>query len=55
MKLKEALIIGQDMSATEAEEAIKEMQEQVLEGENPDDVLHDMGLEPDYIFEIIPF
>jgi hypothetical protein len=53
MNLKEALINGQDMSASEADEAIAEMRERILEGENPEEVLFDMGLEPDYIFDLI--
>jgi len=53
MDLKQALINGQDMSATEADEAIAEMREQILEGENPEEVLFDIGLEPDYIFDLI--
>ena len=52
-ELKQALMSGQDLSAKEADEAIEEMREQIFEGENPDDVLHDYGLEPDYIFDLI--
>lgn len=51
--LKRALMSGQDMSATEADEAIEEMTERVLEGEDPEEVLYEYGLEPDYIFDII--
>jgi hypothetical protein len=52
-ELKKALMSGQDMSADEADEAIEEMREQVLQGANPEEVLHDIGLEPDYVFDII--
>jgi len=52
-ELKQALITGKDMSPTEADEAIEEMQNQVLEGEEPDEVLHDNGLEPDYVFDLL--
>ena len=51
--LKKALMSGQDMSATEADEAIDEMRDQIMEGEDPEEVLYEMGLEPDYIFDII--
>ena len=52
-ELKKALMSGQEMSADEADDAIEDMRDQVLEGENPDDVLYDYGMEPDYIFDII--
>jgi hypothetical protein len=52
-ELKKALIIGQDMSATSADESIEEMRERVFEGENPEEVLEDFGLEPDYIFDLL--
>jgi len=53
MQLKDALMTGQEMSSTEADEAIEDMKEQVLAGDDPDEVLYEYGLEPDYIFEII--
>jgi hypothetical protein len=31
------------------------MQQAVLEGENPEELLYDIGLEPDYVFDILPF
>lgn len=52
-ELKEALITGQDMSENSADEAIEEMRERVYEGENPEEVLEDFGLESDYIFDLI--
>ena len=53
MNLKKALMNGHEMSSTEADEAIQEMREQIFEGEDPEEVLYDMGLEPDYIFDLI--
>lgn len=53
MKLKEALMNSQDLSEQEAEDLISEMKERVLEGENPEEVLREEGLEPDYFFELI--
>jgi hypothetical protein len=34
-------------------EEIEDMRARVLDGEDPDEVLHEAGLEPDYIFDII--
>jgi len=34
---------------------INEMREAVLDGENPEELLYDEGLEPDYVFEILTF
>jgi len=52
-ELKQALITGKDMSPTEADEAIEEMRNQVLEGEDPEELLYEQGLEPDYIFDLL--
>jgi hypothetical protein len=32
---------------------ILEMRQQVAEGEDPEEVLHDIGLEPDYILDLL--
>ena len=42
-----------ELTLEEATELVKEMRERVLDGENPEEVLYDEGLEPDYIFELI--
>lgn len=42
-----------DLTEQEAKNLVEEMRERVYEGENPEDVLYDEGLEPDYIFDII--
>lgn len=39
----------------EAEEIIAEMKARVLDGEDPEEVLYDFGLEPDYVFDILTF
>jgi len=42
------------LSAAEADELIAEARERVLEGEDPEEILHDdFGLEPDYIWDLI--
>lgn len=42
-----------DMTEQEAKELIEELKERVADGEDPEEVLYDEGLEPDYIFELI--
>lgn len=42
------------MSREDARELIQELRQRVLEGEDPEELLHDeLGLEPDYIWELI--
>ena len=53
--VKEILIDRDGMTAEEADEEIRDMKRQVLNGENPEEILYDIGLEPDYIFDIMPF
>ncbi len=42
-----------DISADDAQNIIDEMKEQVLAGEDPEEVLFNEGFEPDYIFDIL--
>ena len=44
---------GQGLSEDEANHLIKEIKIQVMNGEDPEEVLYENGLEPDYIFEIL--
>lgn len=54
MNLKQALMNGQGYSASEAEEEIKDMRDRVWnENEDPEEVLYEYGLEPDYVFDLI--
>jgi hypothetical protein len=54
--LKQVLMSRDGMSSEEADSAISEMRERVLEGEDPEEILLDeYGLEPDYVFDIITF
>ena len=53
MNLKNALMNSQDLSSNEADSLIEEMRERIFEGENPEEILYDEGLEPDYIFDLI--
>jgi len=52
MSLIEALI-GQGLSRAEAADRIEEMNQRFLDGEDPEEILHEEGLEPDYVMEII--
>ena len=52
--IERTLIQRDGYSREEASEALREARERVLDGENPEDILHeDFGLEPDYIWELI--
>jgi len=52
-KLEDVLIVRDQLTIAEAKEIIDEMKERVLEGENPDDLLYEIGLEPDYVFDLL--
>ena len=52
--LKHILMVRDGMTSQEADDAITEAKERVVEGEDPEQILHDdFGLEPDYIFELL--
>jgi hypothetical protein len=53
MTLLKALMNGQDMTKEEAKELILEMKQRVVEGEDPEEVLYEEGLEPDYVLDLI--
>ena len=48
-----ALISSQDMTAQEAFDVVNEMRKRVYQGESPEDVLYEVRLEPDYLFDLI--
>ena len=53
-KVVEILMNRDGMSEKEAKELVSECRQMIYEGENPEDVLqYELGLEPDYIFDII--
>jgi hypothetical protein len=52
MKLLEALI-RKGYDKDEAQKLISEMIERVMDGEDPEEILFEEGLEPDYVFDII--
>jgi hypothetical protein len=51
-KLYKALI-SQGNDVDETIDIMEEMRERVLDGENPDEVLYEFGLEPDYVMDIL--
>ncbi len=52
-ELEKVFMARDDMSAKEAKAYVEEMRKRVLEGEDPEEVLYDEGLEPDYVFDLI--
>ena len=46
---------GEVETKTEGMKLIKEMRKRVLEGEDPEEVLFEYGLEPDYVFDLIGY
>jgi hypothetical protein len=54
MTLLKILMKRDNLSKAEALAQIEEMQQAVLDGENPEELLYDIGLEPDYVFDILP-
>jgi hypothetical protein len=47
-------LLNQGYNRTEARNIICDMRLGVLDGLNPEELLEDYGLEPDYIFDIMP-
>lgn len=43
-----------EMTHQESIELLQEMRQQVTAGEDPEEVLYENGLEPDYIFDLLP-
>ena len=48
-------LVSKGYTKEEAEEVISEMREDVLAGADPEELLHDKGLEPDYIMDLLDF
>lgn len=49
----ERVLIQDGMTAEEAREELISLRKQVAEGEDPEELLYEIGLEPDYIFDLI--
>jgi len=53
MKLREALNSKYENNDFLVNDIILEMRERVLSGEDPEEVLYDEGLEPDYVMDLL--
>lgn len=53
-ELVRVLINRDGISKKEAQDIRKEMMQRVWDGEDPEEVLYEEGLEPDYVFDILP-
>jgi hypothetical protein len=51
--LVEIFMYRDNLTEHEANELVSEMKDQVRNGENPEDVLFEEGLEPDYLFDLL--
>ena len=51
--LLRVLMDRDEMDLDEAQEEIEMMKQAVLDGQDPEEVLYEYGLEPDYVFEIL--
>lgn len=51
-EIKEVLMRRDGMSSDEADEFMEDMKAQVQNGADPEEVLAEIGLEPDYIWEL---
>ena len=52
-RLVEIFMHRDKMTKREAIAQVKEMRDRVWDGEDPEEVLYEQGLEPDYVFDII--
>lgn len=54
-ELINAIMAATDCSNAEAMNTILEMVERIEEGENPEELLYEIGLEPDYVLTLLDF
>jgi len=52
-ELKQVLMERDDLSSSEADASISEMQERILSGDDAEEVLMEIGLEMDYFLDLI--
>ena len=53
LNLLTALMHSQDLTRQEAMDELNEMKERLFEGEDPEEILLEYGLEPDYVFDLL--
>ena len=51
--IERVLMRRDGLTADEAREQVEEMHQDILNGADPEELLYDIGLEPDYIFDIL--
>ena len=51
--LHKALMHNEDITREAADQMISEFYDRVADGENPEEILYDEGLEPDYVLDIL--
>lgn len=49
-----SVLMDEGIDRPEAIKVFKDMRNEVREGADPEELLYDIGLEPDYIFALIP-
>lgn len=55
-ELKKILLERDGLTSDEADELLSELGLRVLDGEDPEELLHDeLGLEPDYVFDLLEY
>jgi hypothetical protein len=56
MDILSVLVRRDGLSPQEANELLSELKNRVLDGEDPEEILsEELGLEPDYVFDLISF
>ena len=51
----ELILMRRDnIARDEARQILEDLRERVVDGEDPEELLHEIGLEPDYIWDILP-
>lgn len=53
LNLLAVLMISQDLTRAEALAELNEMRERMFDGEDPEEILYEYGLEPDYVFDLL--
>ena len=54
--LKTVLMNRDNMSSAQADKAISEARDRMIDGEDPEEILlEEFGLEPDYVFDLITY
>jgi len=50
----ELILMRRDnIARDEARQILEDLRERVVDGEDPEELLHEIGLEPDYVWDII--